>query len=112
VSGRGDDDLRARDLRVPSEHDPAGLRRRAPFLFTFDGAPVRAHPGETIGGALLAAGQRTLRRTRTEDQPRGLFCGIGVCFDCLVTVDGRGPVRACLEPARPDARVETHRVRD
>jgi hypothetical protein len=112
VTGPGNDDRRARDLRVPAEHDPVGLRRRPPFRFTFDGDPVLAHPGETIGAALLAAGQRTLRRTRAEDRPRGMFCGIGVCFDCLVTVDGGGPVRACLVPARPDARVETHRVRD
>jgi aerobic-type carbon monoxide dehydrogenase small subunit (CoxS/CutS family) len=98
------------DLRVPAASDPVGFRRSAPFTFTFDGETVVAHAGETIGGALLAAGRRTLRQTRVDDRPRGLFCGIGVCFDCLVVVDGRGPVRACLEPARADARVETHRV--
>lgn len=99
------------DLRVPPAFDAAGLRRGAPFTFSFDGEPVVAHDGETIGGALLAAGHRALRRTRVDDRPRGLFCGIGVCFDCLVVVDGRGPTRACVEPARAGTQVETHRVR-
>ncbi len=62
-----------------------------------DGAPVIAHRGETIAGALLATGRRAWRYTR-RGQPRGLFCGIGVCFDCLVTVDGVPNVRACLTP--------------
>ncbi len=98
------------DLRVPTDRDPLRLDRAEPFSFTFDGEPVRAHPGETIGGALLAAGRRTLRRTRDGDRPRGLFCGIGACFECLVVVDGDGPVRACLAPANPGIDVEPHRV--
>lgn len=95
------------DLRVPEEHDPAGVRRGAPFTFTFDGAPVVAYPGETIGTALLAADQRALRRTRAGGRPRGLFCGIGACFDCLVTLPGAPPVRACLTRAVPDLVVES-----
>ena len=66
--------------------------------FTFDGRPVPARPGQTVGGALLAAGVRSWRTTRFEGKPRGLFCGIGVCFDCLVTVNGEPNVRACLAP--------------
>lgn len=95
------------DLRVPEEHDPAGVRRGVPFTFTFDGTLVVAHPGETIAGALLATDQRALRRTRAGQRPRGLFCGIGACFDCLVTVGGSPPVRACLTRAAPDLDVGT-----
>jgi hypothetical protein len=67
--------------------------------FSFDGQPVPFVEGQTIAGALLAAGHRTLRRTRRGQRPRGLFCGVGVCADCLVAVDGVDGVRACLRPA-------------
>ena len=50
--------------------------------FTFDGTPLEASRGMTIGGALLANGIVSWRRTRADDRPRGIFCGIGVCFDC------------------------------
>ena len=92
-------------LRIGGETDPAGISRRPPFVFRFDGREVTAHPGETIAGALLAEGTRQLRTTRFGGRPRGLFCAIGACFDCLVRVDGGRPVRACLTPASPDAEV-------
>lgn len=73
-----------------------------------DGRPVPVLPGQSVGAALLAAGVRTLRETRFGRRPRGLFCGIGMCFDCLVMVNGDAPVRACLTPARPGDRITTH----
>jgi predicted molibdopterin-dependent oxidoreductase YjgC len=75
--------------------------------FDFDGRPVPYLPGQTVGAALWAQGVRSWRRTRVEGRPRGLFCGIGVCFDCLVEVDGRPDQRACLVPARDGAVVRT-----
>ena len=71
-----------------------------------DGRPVAVGPDQTVAAALLAAGIRSWRTTR-KGRPRGLFCGIGVCFDCLVTVNGRRSVRACLAPARPGDVVTT-----
>ncbi|WP_020579551.1 (2Fe-2S)-binding protein [Actinopolymorpha alba] len=68
--------------------------------FWFDGHEVPFRPGATIGAALLASGIRSWRTTRGQGRPRGVFCGIGVCFDCLATVDGRPNQRACLTPAR------------
>ena len=65
----------------------------------FDGTPVPFTPGQTIGGALAGAGIVSWRTTRRDHAPRGLFCGIGVCFDCLVTVDGMRSQRACLVEA-------------
>lgn len=65
----------------------------------FDGTPVPFSPGQTIGGALAGAGIVSWRTTRRDHAPRGLFCGIGVCFDCLVTVDGMRSQRACLVEA-------------
>ena len=75
--------------------------------FDFDGRPVPFRQGQTVGAALWADGVRSWRRTRFEGRPRGLFCGIGVCFDCLVEVDGRPDQRACLVPARPGSLVRT-----
>jgi predicted molibdopterin-dependent oxidoreductase YjgC len=71
------------------------------FEITFDGRPIRVVEGQTIGAVLTAAGIRAWRTTRLDRRPRGLFCGIGVCFDCLVTVNGRPSLRACLVEARP-----------
>lgn len=68
--------------------------------FSFDGRPIRCDEGTTVGAALVASGIRSWRTTRIEGRPRGIFCAIGVCFDCLVTVNGRPSVRACLAPAR------------
>jgi hypothetical protein len=75
--------------------------------FTFDGQPVSAEPGQSVGAALIAAGHRVWRTTRRERRPRGLFCGIGVCFDCLATVNGRPNQRACLLEARDGDAVRT-----
>lgn len=99
------------DLRIPADHDPAGFRREPPFELDFEGRTIVAHPGETIATALLATGIRGLRTTRQDGRPRGLFCAIGACHDCLVNVDGGGPVRACLTPAVAGSSVEGHRVR-
>jgi hypothetical protein len=68
--------------------------------FDFDGRTIPFVDGQSIGAALTAAGVRSWRTTRDEGRPRGLFCGIGVCFDCLVVVDGHPNERACLVPAR------------
>ncbi|WP_066909711.1 (2Fe-2S)-binding protein [Millisia brevis] len=68
---------------------------------TFDGVPVPVRAGQSVGAALTAAGIVAWRRTRRGGRPRGLFCGIGVCFDCLITIDGEPDQRACLAPARP-----------
>ena len=67
----------------------------APVRLSFDGREIEALPGETIAAALAAAGVTAVRAARS-GAPRGPFCGMGVCFDCLVTVDGRPSQRACL----------------
>jgi predicted molibdopterin-dependent oxidoreductase YjgC len=67
--------------------------------FTFGGIEVVAEPGQSVGAALIAAGYRSWRTTRHGGAPRGVFCGIGICFDCLVVVNGRPNQRACLTEA-------------
>jgi len=75
--------------------------------FTFDGRPMTAQTGQTVGAALLSEGIRSWRTTRVTGRPRGLFCGIGVCFDCLVTVNDEPNVRACLAVLAPGDVVRT-----
>lgn len=87
------------DLRITGE-----VERGEGFDIMVDGEPIRAFPGETVAGALLAAGKYALRVTR-RGNPRGVFCGIGYCFDCRMSIDGRPDERACLTPARPGCHV-------
>lgn len=75
--------------------------------FTFDGKTIPAIIGQSVGAALLAANQRSLRKTRFNKNKRGIFCGIGVCFDCLVVIDGVTNQRACLIEAKPGMKVQT-----
>ncbi|MFT7191279.1 MAG: thioredoxin reductase [Dinoroseobacter sp.] len=66
--------------------------------FTFDGAPVIAKRGQSIAAALTDAGYRSFRTT-AKGEDRGIFCGMGVCQDCLVTIDGAPNKRACVTKA-------------
>jgi len=80
-------------------------RRRV--RFTVDGRAVTAAAGQTIAAALLAAGHRIARRTTRRGEPRGVFCGIGVCHDCRMVVDGQPNVRTCLTAVRAGMAVAT-----
>ncbi|MFI9030662.1 (2Fe-2S)-binding protein [Streptomyces sp. NPDC053560] len=75
-----------------------GQRPERPLRITVDGEPVTGIAGQSIAGVLLAAG-RTSWRTARSGAPRGVFCGIGVCFDCVLTVNGVPDVRACRRRA-------------
>ncbi|MET7750749.1 (2Fe-2S)-binding protein [Micromonospora sp. NPDC005367] len=74
---------------------------------TFRGTTVAAEPGQSVAAALIAAGVTHWRTTGRGGRPRGLFCGIGVCFDCLITVDGIPDQRACLVAAADGMRLGT-----
>ena len=77
--------------------------------FSFQGREIRGRSGETLAAALTAAGERELRETKAGER-RGLFCGMGVCQECLVEIDGRGNQRACMTKLdRPcSVRHQTH----
>ena len=92
------------DLRMT----PAAERGRA-VAIVVDGHEVAAHEGESLAAALLASGRRLTRWTSRTGEARGYFCGMGVCQDCLLTVDGLPNVRACMTPVRDGLRVETQR---
>ncbi|MGA9865767.1 MAG: (2Fe-2S)-binding protein [Acetobacteraceae bacterium] len=85
--------------------DAAGSR----VEIELDGATVAVPAPGTIASALLALGHDAFRRTPTRGVPRGPFCMMGVCFDCLVTIDGVANRQACLVPIRAGMRVETGR---
>ena len=73
---------------------------------TFDGEPVAAYEGESLAATLTAAGILALRRTK-DGAGRGVFCGMGVCSECLVSIDGHQNIRACMTPVVAGMRVET-----
>lgn len=81
------------------------VERGTPFTFTWGEQEITAYEGETILGALLAAGVHTLRTMRFTGEPRGMLCGIGVCYECLVMVDGKPNRRACVTLAQPGMQV-------
>jgi predicted molibdopterin-dependent oxidoreductase YjgC len=86
--------------RVAAERDLVEPGPDRPLTILVDGEPVTGTAGQTIAGVLLGAGRRQWRTTREGGAPRGVFCGIGVCFDCLVEVNGVQDVRACLRRAQ------------
>lgn len=71
-----------------------------------DGAAVPVRAGQTVAAVLLDL-DRVSWRTTASGRSRGLFCGIGVCFDCVLTVNGVRDVRACLRLAEPGDMIET-----
>ncbi len=77
----------------------AGVRRAHDVSFVFDGARYTAPEGESLLAALLAAGVRDLRHAPADGAPRGGFCAMGVCQECLVEADGMR-VEACRLPVR------------
>ncbi len=72
-----------------------------------DGTSMEAFEGETVAAALMAAGITQFRLTREHKSPRGMYCGMGVCYECLVRVDGVDNVRACMTLVADGMKVET-----
>lgn len=91
-------------MRVHLSHD---FDRGEKVHIFVDGETVEAFAGETIAAALLASGIKRFRHTRKNGDPRGIFCGMGVCFECLVAVNGESNVRACLTPVADGMKIDT-----
>ncbi|MFZ5967944.1 MAG: (2Fe-2S)-binding protein [Bacillota bacterium] len=72
-----------------------------------DGKAYTALEGEMIAAALLANHIKTFRYTKHQHKPRGIYCGIGRCTDCIMTVDGVPNVRTCVTPVRDGMIIET-----
>jgi predicted molibdopterin-dependent oxidoreductase YjgC len=83
-----------------------GVSRPAAVEIQIDGEPATAFPGESLAAALLASGRRVFRVTNKGKELRGPYCNMGVCFDCIVEVDGV-PVQACMTPVSDGMRITT-----
>ncbi len=75
--------------------------------FSFDGKEMKGYEGESIAAALHAAGVMTHRYTAKQHKPRGVFCCIGRCTDCVMIVNGQPNVRTCITPLEEGISVET-----
>jgi D-hydroxyproline dehydrogenase subunit gamma len=78
-----------------------------PVTIFINGAAASARQGDTVAAAILASGRLAFRTTAVSGVPRGPYCLMGVCFDCLVTIEGTGNRQACMTPVREGMRVET-----
>ena len=78
---------------------------------TVDGNPVEARAGDSVAAAMLAAGLDHCRTTPVSGAKRAPYCMMGVCFDCLVTIDGIGNRQGCLVEVREGMRIETQHGR-
>lgn len=82
-----------------SEHPVLGPSTQAEIEIQFDGESYRALEGDSVAAALLANGIRTLRYSNRTGEPRGIYCGIGHCYECRMTINGVQSVRSCITPA-------------
>lgn len=81
----------------------------ANVVISVDGAKVTARAGDTVAAALLAAGLTATRTTPVSGAPRAPYCMMGVCFECLVTIDDVGNRQGCLVPVSDGMRIDTQK---
>jgi len=88
------------------EHPILNFERGEEAIFYFNGQEIKAYTSETIAAALHASGVRKLGESPELHRPRGLFCAIGNCSSCFMTVDGEPNMRVCVMKVKPGMRVE------
>ena len=81
--------------------------RGAPVQLTVDGTAIQASSGDTVASAMLAAGFETCRTTPISGAPRAPYCMMGVCFECLVRIDGMDNRQGCLVTVQEGMKVES-----
>jgi len=79
----------------------------SPIELTVDGQPFTGRPGDTVAAVLVATGHVACRKSAVSGEPRGPYCMMGVCFECLVDIDGIANRQACLVPIQSGMRIET-----
>ena len=82
-----------------------------PVTATIDGRRIAARDGDTVAAVLLLSGATTTRVSPVSGEPRAPYCMMGVCFECLVTIDGVGNRQSCIVPIREGMRIETQKAR-
>ena len=88
----------------------AGVARGKAIAVKINGVNIKAHEGESIGAVLTASGVRKIRYAPHHHDPRGLYCGMGACHGCLVTVNGQPNIRACVTPEHQGTAHSRHYV--
>lgn len=83
------------------------LEERKLVKFYYDGKQVEGYEGEPIAAALCNLGVKIHRYTVKQHKPRGIFCAIGRCTDCVMIVDGKPNIRTCVTPLKAGMHVET-----
>ncbi|CAN5513315.1 (2Fe-2S)-binding protein [soil metagenome] len=83
----------------------AAVTRPAPIRLVVNGQAVTCYPGETVATALLASGINAFGRTAS-GAPRAPVCNMGVCFECVVTIEGNVGVRSCMTRATDNMCIE------
>lgn len=86
-----------------------GIRRGAPVQIIFDGKPVKAYKGETIASALLSAGYFVSRTV--DSMPMGVYCNMGICYSCVMKVNGVDSVRICQTKVSDGCLVESQHIK-
>ena len=86
------------------------LDDRKKITFTFEGKTYEGFEGDTIASALLANGVRQLRVHENSGTPRGIYCNIGHCFECRVTIDDQPGFRACMTEVKEGMVVDSGKV--
>ena len=89
------------------DHPILGPLEENQIVITFNGKELTALEGESIAAALLANGIRILRFSEKGNAPKGIYCGIGHCYECRVTVNGERSVRACITPVKTGINIES-----
>lgn len=86
----------------------AAIDRRAMINIRVNGRNVAATPGETVMAALTAAGFKVLKKSNVHGESRGPFCGMGVCYECLVTINGVPKQRSCMTEVEDNMEIRIH----
>lgn len=90
------------------EHPILGNYEKGELVtFTLDGQKLQGYEGEPVAAALRAAGVMIHRYTLKNHEPRGVFCAIGRCTDCVMIIDGQPNVRTCITPLRAGMKIQT-----
>lgn len=87
------------------------LKNQKQIQFTFDGKTYVGYEGDTIASALLANGMKQLRVHEESSTPRGIYCNIGHCYECRLTVNGESGVRACLTKITEEMVIKSGKVK-
>jgi len=88
------------DLRI------GDIKRKEKVKLAVNGKEISAYKGETLLAALVAAGYKGTKKSPLRHEPRSALCGMGVCFECIVTVNDEPNIRSCMTEVEENMKVE------